>query len=453
MTKIRIAHNRQMAAAVLTAVLLLPGLYMAGGIRGVGGIEDAGRSADTPALWNRDAANAVVRISGAAAETVQAFRQGPGNTGGMPYSDTYIEYQWALRNTGEFKLVPSSRVSVENMFQGWIGGQKPGQNQGTGPAQESEGSTLSVSGVDVNVVPAWEKYDAREGKRQVVVALIDTGVDYGHPDLVNSVWVNADEIPGDGIDNDGNGYVDDVYGWNFYSDNNQVFVGTEDNHGTHSAGTIAAAHDGVGTVGICDPAYVKIMIIKTLGTASGVGTADNVARAIRYAEANGAVICNLSFGTSKYSEELYRTMKNSGMLFVVAAGNGDMAGRGYNIDDQPVYPASFGLDNIISVANLQFDGQLDPSSNYGAKNVDLAAPGSYILSTVSGGRYSYMSGTSMAAPMVTGAAAMLYSYDPAIAVTEIKGRLLNSARRLTRLDGKVASGGMLDVAAALRFSE
>ena len=145
-----------------------------------------------------------------------------------------------------------------------------------------------------------------------------------------------------------------------------------------------------------------------------------MAKAIRYAQDNGAVICNLSFGTKKYSEELYQTMKNSGMLFIVAAGNGDSSGRGYNIDSLPVYPASFDLDNVISVANLRFDGQIDPSSNFGAKSVDLAAPGSYILSTVSGNKYSYMSGTSMAAPMVTGAAAMLYSYDSGLAVTEIK---------------------------------
>ena len=430
MTKNSSTRNNRIIAAGLAAALLLPGL-----------------TAALPGVLAGE-----VRACGAEA-SVRAFRRGPANSMEVPYADPYIEYQWALRNTGEFKLVPSSRVSVENMFQGWIGGQKPSQSQGAGPAQESAGSTLSVTGIDINVLPAWTKYDAKEEKRQVVVALIDTGVDYGHPDLADSIWINGDEIPGDGIDNDGNGYVDDVYGWNFYSGNNQVFVGAEDNHGTHSAGTIAAARNGAGTAGICDPAYVKVMVIKTLGTDSGVGTADNVAKAIRYAEANGAVICNLSFGTSKYSEELYRTMKSSGMLFVVAAGNGDVAGRGYNIDDQPVYPASFGLDNIISVANLQFDGQLDSSSNYGVKNVDLAAPGSYILSTVSGGRYSYMSGTSMAAPMVTGAAALLYSYDTNLAVTEIKGRILNSVHRLGRLDVKVASGGMLDVAAALRFSE
>lgn len=382
---------------------------------------------------------------------MSVFSLGPGYQS-LPYSDTYGDYQWALLNSGVFKLVPSTKMPLDNVFQGWLGNRNTGENR-PGPARESDGTTLALAGIDINIIPAWKKYDAKGDKRQVVVAVIDTGIDYSHQDLAGSIWINEDEVPGDGIDNDGNGYIDDVYGWNFYSNNNQVFTGSDDDHGTHSAGTIAAARNGVGTIGICDPAYVKVMSIKALGTPSGVGTADNVAKAIRYAQDNGAVICNLSFGTNKYSEELYQTMKNSGMLFVVAAGNGDSSGNGYNIDSLPVYPASFDLDNIISVANLRFDGKIDPASNFGVKSVDLAAPGSYILSTVTGNKYSYMSGTSMAAPMVTGAAAMLYSYDPGLSLTEIKGRILNSVHRLESLSGKTATGGMLDVSAALNFSD
>lgn len=379
-------------------------------------------------------------------EQVRGFSFSPGYPG-LPYSDSYVDYQWGFRNTGIFKLVPSKKVTMEDVFQGWLGGRKPSVKEG--PASESAGTVLAVEGMDINIIPAWEKYNKKEDKRKVTVALIDTGVDYSHEELWNSVWVNEDEIPGDGIDNDGNGYVDDLYGWNFYSNNNQVYVGAEDNHGTHSAGTIAAAKNGKGIVGINDPEYVKVMIIKALGTKSGIGSPDNVVKAIRYAEDNGASICNLSFGTTKYSEELYQTMKNSGMLFVVAAGNGDMAERGYSIDSHPVYPAAFDLDNVISVANLSLDGKLDPSSNFGTKSVDLAAPGSYILSTVSGNGYSYMSGTSMAAPMVTGVAAMVYSYDTGISVGDIKARILNSVRRLDSLFGKTLTGGMLDASAAL----
>ena len=345
-----------------------------------------------------------------------ACSYGPGGEP-FPCSDPYEHYQWAFANSGSLKLVTSN------------------QN--------------AVAGIDINMVSAWNAYESRGEKRSAVVALIDTGVDYTHPELSGAIWLNAGEVPQDGLDNDGNGYIDDALGWNFYSGNNLVFTGSDDNHGTHSAGTIAAARDGSGTVGSCEPSYVKIMVLKTLGTASGVGKASDVAAAIRYAEANGAVICNLSLGTDQYSEELYETMKNSGMLFVVAAGNGDESGLGYDIDQKPVYPAAFDLDNIISVASLRFDGTLDPASNYGAVGVDLAAPGSYILSTTTGGNYSYMSGTSMAAPMVTGAAALLYSYDSALTPAEVKTRILAAVRPMEALYGKTASGGMLDIGKAL----
>lgn len=367
-----------------------------------------------------------------------AYAAGPSRES-VPYADSYASYQWAFLNTGELRLVPSHTAAVDVAI-GAITGS---------PALSADGTVRSLEGIDMNIVPAWKKYDAKSGKRQVIVALIDTGVDITHPELSGSIWTNTGEIPGDGIDNDGNGYIDDVYGWNFYDNNAQVFTGTDDNHGTHSAGTIAAARNGVGTVGICDPAYVKVMVIKTLGTSSGVGTVSNVVKAIRYAQANGASICNLSFGTMKYSEELYQAIKDSGMLFIVAAGNGDASGNGYSIDEQPMYPASFELDNIISVANLRFDGQLDRASNYGVRSVDLAAPGNYILSTITGNDYAYMSGTSMAAPMVTGTAAMLYSCDASLSLMDVRNRILQSARPLESLSGKVATGGMLDAGAAM----
>lgn len=382
------------------------------------------------------AALCAAMMAGSAA--LPAYAAGPSRES-VPYADSYASYQWAFLNTGELRLVPSHTAVVDAAI-GAITGS---------PALSADGTVRSLEGIDMNIVPAWKKYDAKSGKRQVIVALIDTGVDITHPELSGSIWTNTGEIPGDGIDNDGNGYIDDVYGWNFYDNNAQVFTGTDDNHGTHSAGTIAAARNGVGTVGICDPAYVKIMVIKTLGTSSGVGTVSNVVKAIWYAQANGASICNLSFGTMKYSEELYQAIKDSGMLFIVAAGNGDASGNGYSIDEQPMYPASFELDNIISVANLRFDGQLDRASNYGVRSVDLAAPGNYILSTITGNDYAYMSGTSMAAPMVTGTAAMLYSCDASLSLMDVRNRILQSARPIESLSGKVATGGMLDAGAAM----
>lgn len=379
------------------------------------------------------AALCAAMMAGSAA--LPAYAAGPSRES-VPYADSYASYQWAFLNTGELRLVPSHTAAVDAAITG-------------SPALSADGTVRSLEEIDMNIVPAWKKYDAKSGKRQVIVALIDTGVDITHPELSGSIWTNTGEIPGDGIDNDGNGYIDDVYGWNFYDNNAQVFTGADDNHGTHSAGTIAAARNGIGTVGICDPAYVKVMVIKTLGTSSGVGTVSNVVKAIRYAQANGASICNLSFGTMKYSEELYQAIKDSGMLFIVAAGNGDASGNGYSIDEQPMYPASFELDNIISVANLRFDGQLDRASNYGVRSVDLAAPGNYILSTITGNDYAYMSGTSMAAPMVTGTAAMLYSCDASLSLMDVRNRILQSARPLESLSGKVATGGMLDAGAAM----
>lgn len=379
-------------------------------------------------------------------EMVKACSLGPGYRT-LPYLDTYANYQWAFLNLGIFKLVPNSvnggngaqEHSSQDSFAVWQ----------DGPAQDVEETTVSTKGIDINVLPAWKKYSEKADKRQVVVALIDTGVDITHEDLADSIWVNKGEIANDGIDNDGNGYIDDVYGWNFYSGNNQIYTGNDDNHGTHSAGTIAAAKNDKGVLGIADPEYVKVMVIKVLGTATGVGTPESVVKAIQYAEANGASICNLSFGTEKYSQELYETMKNSNMLFVVAAGNGDKSGKGYDIDSRPVYPASFELDNIISVASMRMDGKLDSASNYGRMSVDLAAPGHYILSTIVENGYGYMTGTSMATPMVSGTAAMLYSYEPQISLSEVKHRIVNSVRKMGSLNGKTASGGMLDVYAAL----
>ena len=181
--------------------------------------------------------------------------------------------------------------------------------------------------------------------------------------------------------------------------------------------------------------------------------AEKAQEAIHYAEANGAVICNLSFGSTQYDESVAQAIQNSKMLFIVAAGNGDSYGNGYDIDANPVYPASLPYDNIITVGNILFDGNLDESSNWGVQNVDLAAPGVYILSTVTGGGYGYMSGTSMAAPMVTGAAALVYSSHPQLDVLGVKQVLLNSVRKTEQLAGKVLTGGMLDVGAAMAYGQ
>lgn len=374
-----------------------------------------------------------------------------GNTG-LSVDDALAGEQWALDNDGTFQMeeqeneYPVFDDPFEEPSAPWHW--MPPQHRGgfrwfSTTADDS--NTAATAGVDVNAEKAWSLYSG--GKRDVVVALVDTGVDYTHEDLADNIWVNTDEIPGNGIDDDGNGYVDDVYGWNFYSGNNQVYTGSDDSHGTHGAGTIAAeSGNGVGIAGLAQGEHVKVMAVKALGGKDGSGTTASIIQAIRYAEDNGAKICNLSLGTDQDDRALYQAMAASNMLFVVAAGN-----DGADTDTSPSYPASYSLDNIISVANLNYDGTLHSSSNYGAASVDLAAPGSYILSTTPGNTYSYMTGTSMAAPMVSAAAAMVYSYFDNITLADVKTVLLSSACPLDGLSGKTVTGGMLDLAAALSY--
>lgn len=382
---------------------------------------------------------------------------GPGLDNLSP-ADRYATYQWGLKNDGEFQLVQmtTSFRSLDHVY-----GSRKGRSSSISlpdlePGLFDHQSTVinAVPGIDINILPAWNQYDAKpsDQKRQVVVAVIDTGIDYSHPELADAMWTNPGEIPGDGIDNDQNGYIDDIHGWNFYTGSPTLYSGTEDSHGTHTAGTIAAARGLGGVAGITDNRYVKLMCLKALGGPYGIGSPSSVIQAIRYAEANGASICNLSLGTSALNEELAETIRTSNMLFVIACGNGDSRGQGYDTDVNPVYPASLPYDNVISVASLLFDGSLAASSNYGAASVDLAAPGSYILSTAPGGGYAFMSGTSMAAPMVTGTAAMVYSYRTDLSLLEIRQALLSSARPLESLAGKTVSGGLLDAYAALNYT-
>lgn len=383
-------------------------------------------------------------------DTFSAYGIGPG-LDNLSAKDEYASYQWALRNDGQVQEIRRN-LDIRTVIP-IITTDKGGVDRILLPPLEpgnfTEHTINAVKGIDINIQPAWKLYDQIETKRPVIVAVIDTGVDVTHPDLKDSVWVNPGEIPGDGIDNDGNGYVDDVNGWNFIDNTNHLIKGAEDNHGTHAAGTIAAVRGNGGMAGINDGTYVKIMSLKALGGNDGQGSPESVIAAIRYAEANGASICNLSFGSPNYTEDFKNTIQNSKMLFVVAAGNGDDAGKGYDIDQTPIYPASLPFDNVITVANLMFDGNLDPSSNFGPKSVDIAAPGTFILSTLPADSYGFMSGTSMAAPMVTGAAAMIDSARPDMSLIDVKNVILSSAHKLDSLNGKVLSGGMLDVGAAL----
>lgn len=316
----------------------------------------------------------------------------------------------------------------------------------------------AVEGIDINLNPARQDTDIFT--RECIVALIDTGVDITHPALSGGLWKNPGEVPGDGIDNDGNGYIDDTDGWNFYKDTNVVYnsrSSTEDAHGTHCAGTIIANDESVGASGIAGGIdAVRLMPVKTVGGPSQTGTVENLIKGIQYAEQNGAAVCNISLGFEKWNEEVYQVIKGSKMLFVTVAGNGesDTHGSGFDLGISSRYPACYGLDNVIAVANLKCNGTLHYSSNYSSAYVDIAAPGTLINSTSTHkSGYEVMTGTSMAAPMVSAAAALVYASHEDWDVRQVKQALLAACRKLDTLRGVVKTEGMLDVAAAMSYTE
>jgi len=300
-----------------------------------------------------------------------------------------------------------------------------------------------VAGIDINLETAWL---VTQGDPEVLVAVIDTGVDISHPDLKDAIWTNPGEIPDNGIDDDNNGFIDDVNGWDFRNKDKSVFdFATTDKHGTHCAGTIAAARNEDGVVGVAPG--VKILPLKFMDTSGG--STDAAIEAIGYAKAAGAKIVNCSWGGSDGSVALREAIANSGMLFVAAAGNAEDGKTRVNIDITPLYPASFDLDNIITVAAIDNKGALAQFSYYGPQSVDVAAPGNNIYSTVPDNNYDYLKGTSMAAAHVSGIAALVASAgytDNAI----IKQRILDSAslHPLANLSDKVLTGGLVDAAAA-----
>jgi len=293
-------------------------------------------------------------------------------------------------------------------------------------------------------ISAPQAWDAQTGAN-TVVAVIDTGVDYNHPDLAANIWVNTREIAGNGTDDDGNGFVDDVRGWDFVqNDANPMDL---NDHGTHVAGVIAGVgNNGVGISGVNWKA--KIMPVRFMD-AKGSGSTANAIRALDYAVANGARISNSSWGGPQFSQALYDAIQSAnsrGHVFVAAAGN-----AAANNDSVPEYPSSYNLPNIISVAATDSRDALASFSNFGRVAVDVAAPGVSIYSTVRNGLYKNLSGTSMAAPFVTGLGTLLLAQNPNLTVSEIV-KAINSAATvdtLTVLNGKVASGGRINAFKAL----
>lgn len=308
----------------------------------------------------------------------------------------------------------------------------------------AETSIYINSSCNLGVIDLWKRNCS---KRKTIIALIDTAVDIYHEDLYNNIWINEDEIPFDNVDNDCNGYVDDYYGWNYVDDCGYVNLNCNIyEHGTHCAGIIVAEHNGIGVMGIAGSSDVKLMVLPALKNTKGKEDIENVIKAIKYAENSGADICNLSFSFTEYSSELEEVIRNSKMLFVVAAGNGNFAlNGGIDLDRIKMYPASFNYGNVITVANLTDKMEIAYNSNYGKNTVDIGAPGEYIYSTLPDDNYGFMSGTSQAAPVVSGCLGMIYSYYKGDTLEESLNRIYSKSMKNRLLNSKIQEGRVIDL--------
>ncbi len=299
---------------------------------------------------------------------------------------------------------------------------------------------VGVAGVDINAERAWE---IQTGTREKIVAIIDTGIDWSHPDLAENMWVNEAEQNGKaGVDDDNNGVVDDIYGYN-------AITGTgnakdDQGHGSHCAGTIGArANNGIGVAGV--NWNVRMMAVKFLD-AGGSGSLADAIKAIDYATKMGANVMSNSWGGGGFSQTLMDAIKRSndaGAIFIAAAGN-----EYNNNDNSPTYPSTYQVENVMSVAAIDNRGAKADFSNYGKKTVHLGAPGVNVMSTT-GGSYKSFSGTSMATPHVAGVAALLWANEPNLTAAQVKERLIATVRPLASMKGKTRTGGMVDAYGAL----
>ena len=290
----------------------------------------------------------------------------------------------------------------------------------------------------ISAPAAWDTW---QGDPNFVVAVIDTGIDYNHEDLKDNIWKNSKEIPGNGIDDDGNGYIDDVQGWNFYWANNNPMDGN--GHGTHCSGTIAGkGNNSLGVAGVNWNA--KLMPVKVLGD-DGSGYNFDIYDGIMYAVNNGARVTSNSYGgggASALIASALEAARKKGVLFIAAAGNESAAAAGY-----PAYYSKT-YDNVISVASTETTDALSSFSNYG-DGVNIAAPGRDILSTVPNNGYQSYSGTSMATPHVAGLATLLWSKQPSMTYTQIKDTILTTGDAVPDLVGKVDTGTRINAQKAL----
>lgn len=342
----------------------------------------------------------------------------------------------------------------------------PAASTGADPMLANAWGVNSIGGTQ-----AWSRSAAGKG---IIVAVTDSGVDYTHEDLISNMWRNPGEIPDNGIDDDKNGYVDDIVGWDFATDDNKpydltvdlfalLFGGGNPGHGTHVSGVIASTmNNGKGMAGVAP--HAQIMGLRFI-TEKGSGTTESAIRAIDYAVKNGAKVINASWGGEKGDEddtalvEAIQRAEKAGVIFAAAAGNG-REGKGYDNDNdpKPSIPATLAISNVVSVAAIDSKDELGAFSNFGNRSVRLGAPGVKVLSTVPGNRYqdtvidipflgmtATWDGTSMATPHVSGAFALAWSDHPTYTYTEILDLVLKNVKPIAALNGKTVTGGRLDL--------
>lgn len=314
--------------------------------------------------------------------------------------------------------------------------------QNTG--QTDAAGQVGTSGSDIRVVPLWQ--EGFKGSRKVLVAVIDTGIDWDHPDLKDNVYTNPGESgPGAvaGKDDDGNGFADDIHGWNFAD--NTANSKDDHRHGTHCSGTIGATgNNGLGVAGV--NWEVSLLPVKFLDKDGG-GSLQDAIDAINYARKMKVQIMSNSWGGGGYSKALQESIqatKDAGILFIAAAGN-----NGSNNDSSPTYPATYAIDNIVSVAATDNQDHLAKFSNSGARSVHVAAPGVKVYSTILAGKYDALSGTSMATPHVSGISALLLAAHPEWDYAEIKKRLIATSDPVSSLRTRVQAKGRVNAYNAL----
>ena len=335
----------------------------------------------------------------------------------------------SLQGSSQVKMVqPDSKITAKIIPNDPSFSQLYGMN--------NTGQTGGNNDADIDAPEAWDK---TTGTGQTIVAVIDTGVDYNHPELRDNIWTNPGEIAGNGRDDDNNGYIDDIHGYDFA--NNDANPMDDNGHGTHVSGTIGAVgNNSTGVAGV--NWHTSIMALKFLD-ASGSGFLSTAISALDYAVANGARLSNNSWGGGGFDATLGLAIANAGAkghIFVAAAGNSFA-----NNDLFPNYPSNYNYDNIVAVAATDNRDNLAGFSNFGVTTVDIAAPGVNILSTVLNGGYATYSGTSMATPHVTGALSLYWDANPGATYTQVINALYQGADVVPSLQGLVAGAKRLNL--------